>query len=571
MKSFGECRFEEPNWILDVEPHVAIRLRRLFRRMEGQFGVIKVRHTDEVAKDLLWFMERYPLDVSSSDLEMLKLEAAMYDVRFEQFTGILSGEYDPREFKMALPPREYQRVAAELILQQRRIMVADDLGLGKSCSAITTFTCPETLPALIVCQTHLPVQWERELHKFIPDSRSHIIKKRSAYDIIRAMEKEGSDRNDFPDVVITSYSKLAGWSDVLAGKVRSVVFDEIQELRHADTDKYRAAEAISSSACYCVGLSATPVYNRGSEMYNIMEIIKPDSLGQWPEFAMEWCGSKYANRKTSSVHDPKAFGTYLREQGLMIRRTRADVGRELPNLIKIPHYVESNPEALKKIEDDILALARTVMDAESTFTQKGQASQEMDWKLRHATGVAKAPYVAEFVKMLLEAEEPKVLLFGWHRDVYDVWMKKLAKYEPALFTGSESAAQKDKAAQRFINDEKCRVMIMSVRSGAGLDGLQYSSCRVAVVGELDWSPEVHNQGIGRLQRDGQDKQITAFYLLSDEGSDPYISDVLGLKRAEIDAMRDPRGSTIEALSRGDESRIKDMAAAILKKSSSGRR
>ena len=566
MKTFGECKFKKPEWVLDIEPHVAIRLRRLFRRMEGQFGVIKVRHTDEVAKDLLWFMERYPLEISDEDMEFLKLEATMYDVRFEQFTGILSGEYEPRDFRMAIPPRMYQRVAAELIMQQRRLMIADDLGLGKSCSAITAFTCQDTLPALVVTQTHLPVQWSREVKKFIPDMRTHIVKKKSAYDIIDAVELEENVRTDFPDVVITNYSKLAGWADALAGRVRTVVFDEIQELRHADTDKYKAADMLSRNAIYCVGLSATPIYNRGSEMYNIMDIIKPDSLGQWQEFAIEWCGSKYANRKTSSVHEPKAFGTYLREQGLMIRRTRADVGRELPKLIKIPHYVESNPEALKKIEDDILALARTVVDTEATFTQKGQASQEMDWKLRHATGVAKAPYVAEFVKMLLEAEEPKVLLFGWHRDVYDVWMKKLAKYDPVLFTGSESAAQKDKAAQRFIKDESCRVLIMSVRSGSGLDGLQYSSCRTAVVGELDWSPEVHNQGIGRLQRDGQEKQITAFYLLSDEGSDPYISDVLGLKRAEIEAVRDPSGSTIEALERGDESRIKNMAAAILAKS-----
>jgi hypothetical protein len=43
---------------------------------------------------------------------------------------------------------------------------------------------------------------------------------------------------------------------------------------------------------------------------------------------------------------------------------------------------------------------------------------DFDWKMRQATGIAKAPYVAEFVKLLLESEQ-KVVLFGWHRDVYD--------------------------------------------------------------------------------------------------------------------------------------------------------
>lgn len=50
-------------------------------------------------------------------------------------------------------------------------------------------------------------------------------------------------------------------------------------------------------------------------------------------------------------------------------------------------------------------------------------------------------------------------------------------------------------------------------------------------GELDWSPGVHDQCIGRLDRDGQIKQISAYYLLADSGSDPIISDVLGIKKA----------------------------------------
>ena len=61
MKTFGKLRLEDGFWRLTCEPHVAIRLRRLFRRIENQFGEMKIRHTDEVARDLQWFMQRIHL------------------------------------------------------------------------------------------------------------------------------------------------------------------------------------------------------------------------------------------------------------------------------------------------------------------------------------------------------------------------------------------------------------------------------------------------------------------------------------------------------------------------------
>src|SRR5690606_41175610 len=70
----------------------------------------------------------------------------------------------------------------------------------------------------------------------------------------------------FRSVIISNYHKLAGWADVLAGKVRSVVFDEVQELRIPGTGKYYAARHIAGQADFRLGLSATPIYNYGGEI-----------------------------------------------------------------------------------------------------------------------------------------------------------------------------------------------------------------------------------------------------------------------------------------------------------------
>lgn len=582
MRTFGTLRLEEAeggrfDWRLRCEPHVAIRLRRLFRKVENQFGEITVRHTDEVARDIQWFMERYPLVMDDAAREFMAKEAEVYDARFRDFTSVLTGEVSPRAFEMAVPPRGYQAIAAELALRQRGLLVADDLGLGKTCTAIATLTDPTTRPAIVATLTHLPRQWEKEIAKFAPGLKVHIVKSGTAYDIVAEMKKKARGRkkgvvgeqlelsvDQFPDVIVMNYHKLAGWAEMLAPIARSIIFDECQELRRAGSAKYGAANTLARAARYVLGLSATPIYNYGGEMYNVMEVIKPDCLGEWSEFASEWCGSKYADRDKASVSEPKAFGSYLREQGLMIRRTMEDVGLELPPMIKIPHYVEHDEAALDRIEKDIAELAKRVLNKSSTRFERRDAAGEMDWKLRHATGLAKAPYVADFVDMLLESGSvPKVLLYGWHRDVYDIWLSKLKSHMPAMYTGSESTPQKAESFRRFSEDSRCRVMLMSLRSGAGLDGLQYTACNTLVFGELDWSPMIHDQCGGRLRRFGNTKNITAYYLVSDEGSDPFVSDVLGLKRAQIGGVRDPSGDIIERVDRGD-GHIRNMAIEYLR-------
>ncbi len=69
--------------------------------------------------------------------------------------------------------------------------------------------------------------------------------------------------------------------------------------------------------------------------------------------------------------------------------------------------------------------------------------------MRQATGIAKAPYVAEFVRMLVESGE-SVMLYGWHRDVYNIWLERLAEFNPVMYTGTEGPAAKERSKQAFL-------------------------------------------------------------------------------------------------------------------------
>lgn len=562
MRTYGKLWFAADEWLVEAEPHVMIRLRRLFHRAVQNAGRMSLRHTDEVARDLLWVLERYPLEVSPADFGILKRYAAAFDARAEMFAGLFAGRVDPRPFDLAIQLRAYQKIAADLALRAGGLLIADDVGLGKTAMAIATLTEPATRPALVVTLTHLPRQWEREIQKFAPALTTHIIRKGTPYPIgaKRSAYKQLSLALALPDVLITNYHKLAGWRDVLAGNVRSVIFDEIQELRHPESDKARAARHIAGAAQYRTGLSATPIYNYGSEFFNVLDVLRPDCLGTRGEFLREWCGGYDAGGK-SRIRDPKAFGTYVREQGLMIRRTRSDVGRELPPVTKVPHHVDCDEGALDAVRDSVVALAKFLLERQGTTLDRMQAGGELDWRVRQATGIAKAPYVAEFVRLLVEGGE-RVVLFGWHRAVYRIWEERLKPHcRIAVYTGEESSNQKDEARRDFV-DGGAQVLIMSLRAGAGLDGLQHA-CRTVVFGELDWSPGVHEQNLGRVFRDGQKDPVVGYFLVSDEGSDPVIADVLGLKKAQIDGVRDPHAALVERLE-APEDGIRKLAESVLR-------
>jgi protein gp37 len=190
-------------------------------------------------------------------------------------------------------------------------LLADDVGLGKTASSIAGLTDPSLLPAVVVTLAHLPRQWQQEIEKFAPQLTTHIIKKGTPYKITKGSLPgvEG-----FPDVIIINYHKLAGWAETLAGLARSLIFDEVQELRRSESNKYMAARTLAYKAGHRIGLSATPIYNYGGEFYNVINILAPGKLGTREEFYREWCGYGFGDKAT--IKDPKAFGAYLKESGV---------------------------------------------------------------------------------------------------------------------------------------------------------------------------------------------------------------------------------------------------------------
>lgn len=566
--TFGAITHEGGRWRIECEPHVRTKLRRLFPQVDQRASeVVWLSDSAENSRDLLWFIDRYPMSVSP--MKLLKGLSADHVEAESLVHQLLSHVRAPDPFELALPPRDYQAEAASLARIKSGLLLADDVGLGKTATAICPMVMPEYLPALVVTLSHLPPQWVKELQKFAPNLKVHILKSGRPYDLLeRPKRRRGAPAQTalfdeepprLPDVIVCNYHKLAGWAETLAGFIRYICFDEVQDLRVADSMKYAAAKLIASKARLRIGLSATPIYNYGVEFFNVIDVLLPGALGTREEFVREWCVD-------DRIKDTKAFGLYLKREGIMLRRTRKDVGRELPPCQAIPHTIQSDRAALDKIKTTAAELARVILaDRQQYRGQKFMASEEFNGLLRQATGVAKAPYVAEFVRMVLASEE-KVIVFAWHREVYALLMEALAEFKPVMYTGSESPRQKEEAKNAFINGD-ARVMLMSLRAGAGTDGLQHV-CKVGIFAELDWSPGVHVQCIGRFHRDEQDEPSMAYFLLAEDGSDPVIADIVGLKKTQLEGVRDPDSELIEELEI-DAGGVKRMAESYLAKLGQG--
>ncbi len=175
-----------------------------------------------------------------------------------------------------------------------------------------------------------------------------------------------------------------------------------------------------------------------------------------------------------------------------------------------------------------MELLHTLGDSSLTNFDRARIEEQISQRERQATGIAKAPYVAAFVRALTEGGE-RVLLFAHHHDVVDAYNNLLRELRPVFITGREDQKKKDKAVEAFQSGDT-GLCVISLRAAAGLN-LQRASC--VVFGELDWSPAVHSQAEDRAHRIGQQDSVLCYYLVSPRGADQDVQETLGLKVSQF--------------------------------------
>lgn len=506
-------------WTIKGEPCVTEMAKRLFPGSERKRGEARFTANRRIVGEVNWLMLRYPLEIAPRDRALWEksLAAAREHVIRREAAARLPLRSNPPEGAFNGKLREFQKEGLSFLLANERTLLADEMGLGKTVQALACLASTGDLPALLVVPPHLMRNWECEISRFLRiEGRSAkvcVIKGLKPYELPEA------------DIYIIHYLLLRGWKKLLPEMgFRTVVFDEMQELRHAGTEKYSAASLLAEKSERVIGLSGTPIYNRGAEIWNVINILDFHCLGDWESFTREWCDG-YGNH---IVRDPALLGAHLRREGLILRRTKQEVLAELPPKRRLVQEIDADDRVYRDLMRPVMEMLGSLKELHPDAKERALLEERISAGERQATGVAKAPFVAAFVRALLDGDE-KVLLFAHHHAVMDIYKKELASYKPAFITGRESTAQKEQSVQRFM-DGTTNLCIISLRSAAGLN-LQRASC--VVFGELDWSPAVHSQAEDRAHRMGQQDSILCYYLVAPQGSDRDMQDALGLKVSQF--------------------------------------
>ncbi len=530
-------------WTVKGDPTVTELCKRLFPGSDtGKRGEARFTAHKRIVGELNWLMLRYPLLVRSQDWERWQnavAEARDYVIKRELSLRLPEKvEPNPTAFLGALT--DFQKEGLGFLLRSERCLLADEMGLGKTVQALAMLSQTGEYPAIVVAPPHLLRNWEKEIDRFVqkPDGEKltvHVIKGLKPYTLPKA------------DIYLMHYLLLRGWKEYLpeAG-IPTVIFDEVQELRHSGTEKYSAASLLAERANRVVGLSGTPIYNQGAEIWNVVNILDFHCLGDYESFTREWCYG-YGNR---IVAKPELLGERLRSDGLMLRRTKQEVLKELPPKRRLVMAVDSDEGVYRKLMQPVNEIMAKLRQEDITASQRALWTMEIEQGERQAAGIAKAPSVAQFVRALVEGGE-KVLLFAHHHQVMDIYKKELHSFSPAFITGRETPAMKERSVERFMTG-KTNLCCISLRAASGLN-LQRASC--VVFGELDWSPAVHSQAEDRAHRMGQTDSILCYYLVSAGGSDQEMQDALGLKVSQfVGLMGDAPQSQTDALIGAQEAR-----------------
>ncbi|TXI88294.1 MAG: DEAD/DEAH box helicase [Cupriavidus sp.] len=553
-ETFGTLRKESTKagvcWVVEGEPQVAVMAKRLFPGSQGKgAGIAKFPANRRTFAELVWFLQRWPLQIlNPEEFERDYEETCQYVQRRAEFNAAPLTSKPSVLFKGDLKP--FQQEGLTWQLQNERTLLADDMGLGKTVEALAAIATAPHWPALIVAQPHMVMHWEQKVAEFLEtgDGDHPLFNQgKLTVHVIRGTPRTSKTGGVLPraDIYIVHYLLLAQWREELMRiACQRVVFDEVQELRHAGTAKYSAASELSTRADAVVGLSGTPFYNRAGELWNVINVIEYHALGDYDSFTREWC----VGYGSDIVCDPDLFGAHLRREGLMLRRRKTDVLPDLPPKRRVVHHVESDDNVYRALVAEAVQCAKRAATISDRF-ERGREELRAVNSARQATGIAKAHHVASFVRGLMEADEPTIV-FAHHHAVFDVLLDALAEYRPVCITGRQSPTEKWEAKEAFRTGQT-NLILISLRSATGIDGLQ-ERARVVVFGELDWSPAIHAQAEDRAYRIGVLDSVLCYYLVSHGGTDPDVQEALGLKIAQfVGVMADQEETDEDRLMAGE--------------------
>jgi len=523
------------------------------------------------ARGLIKFRQQY-IYVNEQDIERLRkafegkrpmtatqmLQAALTE-RYDRAPIILSDEVRQlirqltEQAEIPVPPgikaalRPYQERGYSWMYRNFRIgfgsIIADDMGLGKTLQVITLLqklkdegALASAHPGLIVVPTGLVTNWQQEIARFAPS--------------LSVFTYHGPQRHlkDFKNVeiLLTTYGVLR--SDVTKLKKLpwlAVIIDEAQNIKNADTAQSKAVRSIPAKLH--IAMSGTPVENRLSEFWSIMDFANQGYLGSAKGFKEE-----FAN-PIQREGDQQVAGRFRRITApFLLRRLKSDktIISDLPDKIEQNElallterqaalYQETLEHAMRAIE------GIEATDHKSLFERQGLVLQmilALKQICNHPTLFLKNgdldPELSGKTEMLLSLLESivesgqKVIVFTQFREMGDLLQQMIEQRlgeRPLFLHGGCSIQDRQLMVNRFQqNTRSDQVFLLSLKAAG--TGLNLTAASHVIHYDLWWNPAVEAQATDRAYRIGQHQNVLVHRFITQNTFEERIDQMIQDKR-----------------------------------------
>uniref|UniRef100_A0A8C3RAS0 ZRAB3 endonuclease n=1 Tax=Cyanoderma ruficeps TaxID=181631 RepID=A0A8C3RAS0_9PASS len=413
-----------------------------------------------------------------------------------------------------------------------RCMIADEMGLGKTIQAIAiSYYYKNEWPLLIVVPSSLRYPWVDEMEKWIPEL--------SPDDISIIQNKTDIGGISRSKVTILGYGLLTSDAETLVDTLyrqnfKVVVIDESHYMKSRNATRSKILLPIVQKALRAVLLTGTPALGRPEELFMQIEALFPRRFGTWSEYAKKYCDARvrfFGKRRQwdcRGASNLEELHQLLSE--IMIRRLKNDVLTQLPPKVRqrIPFDL---PQAAAKNLNATFAEWEKLMRSLSSDATESHFSQVMTLitRLYKETAIAKAGAVKDYIKMMLDNDKLKFLVFAHHLSMLQACTEAVieSKAHYIRIDGSVPSAERIHLVNQFQKDPDTRVAILSIQAAG--QGLTFTAATHVVFAELYWDPGHIKQAEDRAHRIGQCSSVNIHFLIAKGTMDTLMWAMLNRK------------------------------------------
>jgi SNF2 family DNA or RNA helicase len=501
------------------------RLKIPLVRLRGQWVELDERHLQAALKFLA---ERGSGTMTSGEAVLAGLgEAAdlpLADVDADGWLAdLLSGQAEqrltptraPASFRGALRPYQERGLSWLAFLGQLGLggILADDMGLGKSVQTLALIAGGgQPGPTLLVCPMSLVGNWQREAERFTPQLRVHVhhgSDRLTGEDLAAALGRV--------DLVLTTYG-VATRDRAELSQVHwaRLICDEAQNIKNAGTRQAQAVRSIPAAAR--IALTGTPVENRLSDLWSLMEFTSPGLLGSAEKFRqrfaipIERAGDAEATERLRRITGP-----------FLLRRLKTDktIIADLPDKLEMKVWCNLTPEQASLYQATVDDMMEKIEAAEPGMERRGLVLATMA-KLKQVCNhpahlladgsrlegrSGKLARLEEIGEEIVAAGE-KALCFTQYAEFGHMLQPYLAARlgcEVLYLHGGTAKRKRDEMVTGFQDGAGPALFLLSLKAGG--TGLNLTAANHVVHVDRWWNPAVEDQATDRAFRIGQRRDV----------------------------------------------------------------